>query len=326
MPRVLITPTQFRNADAPYFASLKAAGLELQFAPLTFARDTDSMLRMLDGVDAILASTEPYTPEILSRTKVRVIARCGVGFDSVDIPAATANNILVTITPGAVEASVAEHTIALVYAVFRDVVGRDREVRSGKWSRRGFPRLAGKTLGVIGLGRIGRAVAELAQANGLQVIGHDPQPNVAHCQARGIRVLPLDELLATSDIVSLHMPNMASTRNMIDERALKLMQPTAVLINLGRGGLVDEAALYHAMRAGHLSGAALDVFAIEPLPTDSPLLELPNLVLSTHTGGLDHQSEIDMPRIAAENVAKLFHGEWPEGCVVNSELRGKWKW
>jgi phosphoglycerate dehydrogenase-like enzyme len=284
------------------------------------------MLRMLDGIDAVLASTEPYTPAVVAEAKVRVIARCGVGFDSVDVPAATANNIVVTITPGAVEASVAEHTMALIYAVFRDVVRRHIEVNTGRWSRRGFPRLRGKTLGIIGLGRIGRAVAELAQGNGLVVIAHDPQPNGMYCAERGIRLVQLDELLAESDIVSLHMPNMPSTRNLIGERALALMKPSAVLINTGRGGLVDEVALFKAMSAGHLAGAALDVFAQEPLPTDSPLLDLPNIVLTTHTAGLDEQSEVDMPRIAAENVAKLHRGEWPEGCVVNAELRATWKW
>jgi phosphoglycerate dehydrogenase-like enzyme len=323
----MITPTVFRDPAGPYVRILEQAGLEVRFPPHEeyFGRPA-AMIEMLRGVDAVLASTEPYTPEILANTKLRVIARCGVGFDSVDVVAATKNNMLVTITPGAVEVSVAEHTLALIFALFRDVIGRDREVRSGAWSRRGLPRLAGKTLGIVGLGRIGRAVAEIARGVGLKIIAHDPQPNVDYCRERGIRCCALDELLAASDIVSLHLPNMPATRNIIDEQALRRMKPSAVLINTGRGGLVDEDALVRVMRGGHLQSAALDVFAREPLPLDSELLTLPNVVLSTHTAGLDAQSQQDMPRIAAENVAQLYRGIWPEGCVVNHELRATWKW
>jgi phosphoglycerate dehydrogenase-like enzyme len=323
----MITPTQFRDPHGTYVRILRDAGLEVCFPPHEhYFGDAPAMIEMLTGVDAVLASTEPYTPEIFERTKLRVVARCGVGFDSVNVPAATARNVLVTITPGAVEASVAEHTLALIFAVFRDVVGRDREVRSGRWTRRGLPRLAGRTLGIIGLGRIGRAVAELAQGIGLKVVAHDPLPNAGYCRRRDISVCSLDELLAISDIVTLHMPNTPATRNLIDQRALTLMKPDAVLINTGRGGLVDEEALYSAMSKGHLRSAALDVFAQEPLPLESPLLQLPNVILTTHTAGLDHQSEIDMPCIAADNVAKLYRGEWPEGCVVNHQLRGRWIW
>ena len=193
MPRVMITPKQFRDPRSPYAQLLEAAGLEVCFPPHDrYFGNAPAMIEMLDGVAAVLASTERYTPEILARTKLRVVARCGVGYDSVDVPAATANNILVTITPGAVEASVAEHTLALIFALFRDVIGRDREVRAGQWTRRGLPRLAGKTLGIIGLGRIGRAVAELAQGVGLTVIAHDPFPHEMYCNQRGIRCYGLD--------------------------------------------------------------------------------------------------------------------------------------
>ncbi|MCA9267286.1 MAG: 3-phosphoglycerate dehydrogenase, partial [Planctomycetales bacterium] len=203
---------------------------------------------------------------------------------------------------------------------------RDREVRAGKWSRAGLPRLAGKTFGIVGLGRIGRAVADLAAGLHLNVIAHDPLADAQFAAARGIRLCEMDELLATADIVSLHIPRTPKTENMIDARALALMKPDAVLINTGRGGLVDEAALAAAMHQGRLMGAALDVFDREPLPLDSPLLDVPNLLLSTHTAGLDHQSEIDMPRIAAECVAALFRGEWPAACVINRELHPGWRW
>ncbi len=327
MPRVLIAPSQFRDPAAPCFAELHAAGIELSFPPdQTHAHDPQVLLERLDGIDAVIASTEPYTDDVLSRSSLRVVARTGVGYDSVDVSAATRNNIVVTITPGAVDVSVAEHTLAMIFAVYRDVVGRDREVRSGKWSRESLPRLAGKTLGIVGLGRIGRTVARLAQGVGLRVISHDPFPQVEFARQHDIRLCALDELLAEADIVSLHMPCTPDTANMINRQSLAKMKPDAVLVNTGRGGLVDEEALYDAMAGGHLFAAALDVFQKEPLPIESPLLTLPNAVLSTHTAGLDHQSEFDMPRIAAECVAKLFRGEWPQGCVINDQLRDSWQW
>lgn len=327
MPRVLITPTQFRDPDAHYFADLKAAGFELCFPPgEDHASDPQGLLKILDGIDCVIASTEPYTAEVLEQANLRVVARTGVGYDSVDVAAATRSDVVVTITPGAVDASVAEHTLALILALYRDVPGRDREVRSGQWSRKGLPRLAGKTLGIVGLGRIGRHVAQLAQGLQVNVVAHDPFAGEQHAQQHCIRLCDLDDLLIQADIVSLHLPCTEKTRHMINERTLRRMKPDAVLVNTGRGGLVDESALVEAISRGHLFGAALDVFAQEPLPLDSPLLALPNVVLSTHTAGLDEQSEIDMPRIAAECVVKLYRGEWPEGCVINRELRDGWRW
>jgi phosphoglycerate dehydrogenase-like enzyme len=178
----------------------------------------------------------------------------------------------------------------------------------------------------VGFGRIGRTTALLAQGLKLKVIAHDPQPNEEFAQQHGIRLCTLDELLAQADIVSLHLPCTPTTQNMINRQSLLRMKRDAVLVNTGRGGLVDEQALYEAMASGHLYGAALDVFQKEPLPVDSQLLRLPNVILSTHTAGIDEQSHFDMPRIASECIAKLYRGQWPDGCVINDELRGKWKW
>ncbi len=323
MNRVLITPIQFRDPQAQYCQILRDAGLEVVFAKgQQYTSDPSALIEELSGIDAAIASTEPYTAEVLSRTKLRVVARTGVGYDSVDVAAATANDVLVTITPGAVDMSVAETTLALIFAVFRDVVGRDREVRTGVWQRQGRPRLAGKTLGIVGLGRIGRAVAALGQGVNLNVIAHDPFA----ADVPGVRMVELQELLTTADIVSLHTPCTPETLSLIRAETLAWMKPDAVLVNTGRGPLVNEDDLYQAMAGGHLQAAALDVFQQEPTPTDNPLLSLPNVITAPHTAGLDHQSEIDMPRIAAECVARLFTGEWPEGCVINQQLRDTWKW
>ena len=327
MPRVLITPVQFRDPDASYYAVLKEVGFELVFPKnQQYTSDPEALLSELSGMDAAIASTEPYTADVLARANLRVVARTGVGYDSIDVPAATANCTLVTITPGAVDQSVAESTLALIFAVYRDVVARDQEVRAGEWQRRAMPRLQNKTLGILGLGRIGRTVARLAQGVNLKVIAHDPFADEAATTQLGIRLTTVDELLSEADIVSLHTPCTSETANFIRRETLEKMKPDAVLINTGRGGLVNENDLYHAMSAGHLRGAALDVFQKEPTPAENPLLSLSNVIVAPHTAGLDHQSEIDMPRIAAECVAKLFRGDWPDGCVINESLRETWRW
>jgi phosphoglycerate dehydrogenase-like enzyme len=280
----------------------------------------------LRDVDAMLASTDPLNRDVLAGSTLRVVARQGVGYDSVDVSAATDLGIVVTTTPGVLEECVAEHTIALLLGVTRDLVRRDREVRAGNWSRRSLPRMAGKTLGIVGLGRIGRAVVPRAQGLGMRVIAHDPFADVEYARERDVELCPLDELLATADVVSLHSPSTPETANLINARTLARMKRGAVLINTARGGLVDEDALCEALRSGHLLGAALDVFKQEPLPADSPLAKLDNVLLCTHMAGLDLESVRDGSVLAAQCIVDLYQGRFPERCVVNKSLRDTWKW
>jgi phosphoglycerate dehydrogenase-like enzyme len=188
-----------------------------------------------------------------------------------------------------------------------------------------LPRLAGKTIGLLGMGRIGCAVVPRIGL-GLKVIAYDPFPNSEYAAKHGVTFGSLDEVLSTADIVSLHLPCTPETFDLINARTLAQMKPGATLINTSRGGLVDEVALADALRSGHLFAAGLDVFKVEPLPLDSPLLQLNNVLLAPHMGGLDHESEAAMSRMAAECLANLFHGRWPEGCVVNESIRSGWKW
>lgn len=327
MPRVLIVPPQFQDERRDCHRVLREAGLEIVLPPVKIAGlPPERLIEQLQGVDAVLASTEPYNAAVLQATNLRVIARCGVGYDSVDVPAATERRVVVTITPGAVERSVAEHALAMILAVNRDLFGRDREVRGGAWTRRAHRRLQGQQLGLVGFGRIGQEVAALARALGLKVVACDPQ--LDRDVAARLGVEPIDEaaLLAESDIVSLHLPCTAATRGWLGAERLARIKPGALLVNTGRGGLVDESALIESLRSGQLGCAALDVFETEPLPLDSPLLQLENVLLTTHTAGLDTTSEEAMSRTAAECVATLYAGRWPEGCVVNDALRNGWMW
>ncbi|MDX1947482.1 MAG: phosphoglycerate dehydrogenase [Pirellulaceae bacterium] len=327
MPRVLVTPTLLRNLPGEYADILRQGGFEVVYPP----DDCDTMQRenllgLLAGADAMLASVEPLTREVLAQTKLRAIARMGVGFDAIDTQAATDLGIAVTITPGTLEESVAEHTVALMLGVTRGLVQRDREVRAGRWSRKAMPRIAGKTFGIVGLGRIGRAVVPKVQGLGMKVIAYDPFADEEFARQFGITLVTLDVLLATADVVSLHPPTTPETRNLINRDTLAKMKRDAVLINTARGAVLDEAALCEALDRGHLFGVGLDVFKTEPLPLDSPLLKYDNLLLCTHMGGMDYESQRATSCLAAQCLVDLFSGRWPEQCVVNRQLSGRYKW
>lgn len=327
MPFVLISPTEFHEKPGPHRDLLVRAGLTPCFADRSLnlfePRNLHAATR---DVEAVLAGTEPWNESTLEGSKLRVIARLGVGFDSVDIAAATRRNILVTITPGVVEDSVAELTIGLLLCLTRNLIRRDRAIREGGWDRVIGPRLAGKTFGIVGLGRIGRAVALRAQGLQMKVIAADPCADPQAAAERGIEVVSFAELLARADVVSAHAPAGGANAKLFNKAAFDAMKPGAIFLNTSRGGLVDEPALIDALERGKLFGAGLDVFEQEPLPAGHPLTKFNNVVLSSHMGGLDEFSMMGMAEKAAWCVAELYQGRWPEGCVVNSELRSTWQW
>jgi phosphoglycerate dehydrogenase-like enzyme len=307
---VLVTWPDFDMSPGGPGQMLVAAGLEVRLAPKLGRREPAELSRLLAGARGALVSTDPFTAEVIAaQPQLQVIARVGVGSDSVDLPAATASGIRVTITPGANDPAVADHTLALVLAALRRIPEHDAMLRRGEWNRTGvyLPRqLSGLTVGLVGLGRIGRQVARRLQAFGTTVIGHDPEV----AEAEGIRLVGLDELLATSDVVSLHCPLVAATHHLIGAPELRLMKPDALLVNTSRGEVVDQAALVAALRAGTIAAAALDVFEGEP-PTGSPLLTLPNVVLTPHLAGLSTTSVAEMTARAATSVVDVVQGREP---------------
>jgi D-3-phosphoglycerate dehydrogenase / 2-oxoglutarate reductase len=239
----------------------------------------------------------------------RAIVRYGVGLDNVDVAAAAELGIAVGNVPEYGHEEISNHAIALLLALHRRLFQFDRSVRAGG---EGVPpietisRLSECTLGLVGLGRIGQRVARKARAFDMRVLGVDPQLQESDAQALEIELVELDVLLAESDCVSLHVPLTGETRHMIDERALGLMRAQAGLINIGRGGLIDEEALVRALHAGRLMGAALDVTEIEPLPADSPLLDAPNVVLTPHVAWVSRPALEELRRRTAEVVARLL--------------------
>ena len=327
MPTILIGPAPLRNRPGRFRDLLVDAG----FTPIDVDGNdtlTEPQLRAaLPGADAMLAGGERLSAAMLELApRLRVIARTGVGYDAIDLPVATARKVVVAITPGTNHDSVAEQTFALLLALARRIVPNDRSIRAGGWDRSIVRPVRGRTLGLVGLGRIGRAVAVRALAFGMRVLAFDTIADADFDARHGIGRRGLPELLAESDVVSLHLPLTDGTRGFIDARALARMKPGALLINTARGGLVVEADLYQSLAGGHLGGAGLDVLDPEPPDPSNPLLTLPNVVLSPHIAGVDTRSMADMAELAAECVIDLHQGRWPAECIVNPEVGPGWIW
>lgn len=280
----------------------------------------EEMIEHGAGADALMVVGEPVTARVIDALEhCKVIARFGSGLDNVDLDAATSKGIQVTYVPGASMEEVSDHAIAMLLALARRLPGLDAAVRSGRWvippELPRFRRLRGQTLGIVGLGRIGSALARKAAALGLHTVAHDPYATPESLAAAGVSALPLDELLAKSDHVSLHTPLSAQTRHLIGERELALMKPSATLINVARGGVVDQAALAAALSAGKLAGAGIDVLEQEPPGPDDPLLALPNVILSPHAAHHSQESMDDLRRSVIADVAAVLAGRPPRHPV-----------
>lgn len=332
MPTVLIVPEAMRErADHAYVQIFRDAGFEIRYPnnPLLargLGGDTE-LISELEGVDAVVAGGESYTEHVLQqRPSLRVIARAGVGYDQVDVPAATSHGVPVTITPKSNHEAVAELTMALMFAFAKSIVRNDKRVRSGEWPRELLRAIRQTTFGVIGLGRIGRSTAIRAAALGAAVIAVEQYPDDAFIQQHGIELVELDELAARSDFVSVHCPLNDETRGMFDRAFFSRMKSTGVFINTARGQLVNEPDLYECLTEGVIAGAALDVLAQEPPEPSNPLFALDNVVLSPHLAGTDHLSLEGMGVECANNIVSLHRGDWPQGAVVNDPLRDGWTW
>jgi D-3-phosphoglycerate dehydrogenase len=323
-----VVGTSIDSGSGPHIDILQSAGLS--FTEVSRSRDlryNDQLIEALFGAQAVIAGAEPYPAKVIEALPaLRVISRSGVGFDAIDLAACDRANIAVCTTPGVNHHSVAEHTFALLFGVARDFPMADRRVREGKWKRTTGPRVMGSTLGIVGLGRIGQAVATRAIGIGMKVLAFEPLPNRDFLGQWPVELVPFEDLLARSDYVSLHSPLTPETRHLINAGTVARMKPGSVLINTARGTLVDEAALCDALRSGHLRAAALDVFETEPLPLSSPLLQFENVLLAGHTAGMDNESRYDTFKMCAETIVALYRGGWPAECVVNLGGVSGWRW
>jgi phosphoglycerate dehydrogenase-like enzyme len=278
----------------------------------------------LAGANAVLVLAPKVTAHSLANAgDLLAVARFGVGYDSVDVAACTASDVVLTIAAGAVDRPMAEATVAWMLALTHHVRAMEGLVRAGDWP--GGCRLMGtelrdRTLGVVGFGGIGRALVRLLAGFGMNPpLAYDPFLDPARAADLGVRLVPLDELLREADFVSINCPLTDGTRNLIGAREIGLMKPTAYLVNTARGGIVDEDALYDALAAGRLAGAALDVFADEPVTRPPRLAQLDNVLLAPHCIGWTHELFRDLGRTACRSLVDLAHGRRPAG-VVNPEV------
>lgn len=327
MPTVVISPEPLHQLEGPHTELLRSAGFEVRFPEVCRLDTEEQTIAGLDRSDAVIAGGEPLSDAVLSQLKrLRVISRTGVGYDQVDVDSATRHGIAVTITPDGNREGVAEHTLALILGLARDITGNDQDVKQGHWEKPKLVPLRGRTLGLVGFGRIGQSVAVRANGFGMKLLACDPCADEHVVQQSGVKLVDLDTLLRTSDFVSLHAPLSPQTRCLINAQSLSLMKPTCYLVNTARGGLVDEADLLHALQTGVIMGAGLDVLEQEPPPIDHPLFSLPNVLVSPHVAANDTQAIEDMALSAAQNVIDLMEGRWPADSIVNPKVRSRWSW
>ena len=314
---ILVTATSYGQHDAGLKSELEAAVGRVTYNETGRPLSSSQLAALLPGVDGYIAGLDSIDAAALAAADgLRVAARYGVGVDNVDLAAAAARGIVVTNTPGANARSVAELTVALLLLLARPVLRAAAETRAGGWPRLSGLSLAGKTVGLVGFGAIGRQTARLLAGFDCRLLAYDPLLNEATAAALGVRAAGLDELLATSDFVSLHAPVTPATRGMVDAAFLARMKPGAALVNTARGELVDEAALLDALANGRLRGAALDAFAAEPPGGDNPLLALPNVIATPHMGAHTDGATTVMGRMALADCLAVLRGEEPRYRVV----------
>jgi D-3-phosphoglycerate dehydrogenase / 2-oxoglutarate reductase len=276
---VAVTPRSFRETPGEHVDRLRSA-VEVRFPDLGRPLDEEEMVELVTGCAGLIVGVDPVTSRVLEAGPLRAVVKYGSGMDNIDLAGAEGLGVRVSSTPGANARSVAELAIALLLALARSVGTHDRSVREGSWRRITGIELAGKRLGIVGYGAIGREVARIARGLDMDVVAHDP---LVESGDGDVPLVSVEELYATSDAVSLHVPLTGETRGMVGAEELAAMKPTAFLLNTARGGLVDEEALAAALSSGRLAGAALDGFAEEPLG-ESPLRALENVIFSPHAG------------------------------------------
>ncbi len=312
MPRVLIAD----KLESTGIELLRAAGFEVDNRP---GLKGDELKAAIRAADALVCRSQPkITAEYLEDVgKLRAIARAGVGVDNIDVSAATRKGVVVMNTPGGNTVSAAEHTIALMLTLSRRIPAADATMKAGGWDRNRFvgTEVAGKALGVVGLGRIGREVARRAKALDMRVIALDPFVTPAKAAELGYETAAsLDELLPKVDFLTLHVPGGAETKSLIGARELGLMNKRARILNVARGGIVDEKALADALTAGTIAGAGIDVFTAEPMLPENPLLKAPNIILTPHLGASTHEAQENVAIEAAELIVNFLQ----RGQVANA--------
>jgi len=324
--KVLVLSRKFREGNSEFLQDFLARrNCEMIDAEIQYPIDQEQLCRLAADAEGIITGLEWISPRVMEAApNLKVVSAGGVGYDHIDIEEANRRGIAVAICAGCNNHSVSELAFGMMISLARNVLIVDRSIRDGAW----FPydripsdantELWGKTIGIVGLGRVGKSTALLAKAFGMRVLAADIAWDLTFANEHGISYMSYDEVLKHSDYVSLHCPLDDQTRDLIDERAIELMKPTAFLINTARGPIVKESALVGALESGRIAGAGLDVFQFEPHP-DNPYTEFPNVVLTPHIGGTTKEAFDRALYLALVNVTNVLNGD-PPHCQVNPEV------
>lgn len=307
--KILITPTSLRpETNQPALTTLEDFCPNLVFNTAGRPLTEDELIPLLKDCDGYIAGLDSITERVLdSCPKLKVISRYGAGYDRVDLRAAKKHQITVTNTPGVNAQAVGELAFGLILCSARKIASLDNQLRNGKWVRSTGIELFGKTLGIVGLGAIGKVVANCAKGFGMDVMAYDPFIDTGYCQKQDIRSVTLGELIRCSNIITLHLPLNADTMHLINAERISGMQDGAIIVNASRGGIIDEAAAYQALKSGKLGGLGLDAFETEP-PEASPLFELPNVTVTPHTGAHTKEATENMANTAVKNLIDVLSG------------------
>jgi D-3-phosphoglycerate dehydrogenase len=307
---LLVTPTSYGKNDSSLRTELERLVGKVIYNPTGKPLTSAEVAALLPGVDGYIAGLDGIDETALAAAdRLKVIARYGVGVDCVDLNAASRRGIIVTNTPGANSVSVAELAIAMILTLIRQIPEAAAATRRGQFPRLSGVSLEGKTVGILGLGSIGKQLARRLSGFDCRLLAYDPFPDSEFAAVHNVSILSLDEILPQADFISLHLPLLPETRRLVDQTFLAKMKKGSYLINTARGEVIDETALYEALQSGHLRGAALDAFCAEPPDPSNPLLSLPQLIGTPHLGAQTDGATNNMGRMAMQDCLAVLHGE-----------------
>lgn len=319
MGTVLVTMSGLDLGETGPFGPVLQAGHTIRHTPRGRSETLAEAVAAVEGCDTVIGGGDFFNAALFDAApQLRHVARFGAGYDTVDVAAATAHGVVVTNTSGANATAVADLTLGLMIMVARNMALHDRNIRQGIWQGMMGADVWQQTLGIAGFGRIGQQVARRARGFDMRVIAYDPVPNREAAQSLGVELTTIERVFSESDFVTLHLPASAETARLVGAPLLSLMKPTAFLINAARGAIVDEDALYAALREKRIAGAGMDVRTSEP-PTDGRFEELDNVVMTPHTGAATPKARIWSAQVVAEQVTRVLRGERPES-LINPEV------
>jgi len=308
--KILVTPTTIGpDSETAAMKKLRAFSDSLVFNTTGKPLHEDALAPLLDGCDGCIAGLDYYTAKVIESSKsLKVISRYGAGYDRVDLAAAKANNVIVCNTPGANAQAVADLTFGLLLCLARNLHVLDRKTREGEWPRSNGIELYGKTIGILGLGAVGKAVAKRASGFSMKIIAYDPAIDREYAEANGVISTDFDTVIREADCLCLHMPLNDETRGVISSDVMKNMKKGAFIVNTARGGLIDEAAAYELLTCGRLGGMGLDVYEEEP-PKITPLFSLSNVVFTPHTAAHTAEATANMADMSVQNLIDVLSGK-----------------